>query len=122
MAEEPMVTITAARLAELEAAEARLAKRNHSNIERLKAYREANPNREEAPSNERVKRWYERNREEYNAKRREKRRQAKETAAVAVGVFNHTRPVKPHVFLSPIGTLYDFAVSSVSLLFPKGGE
>lgn len=79
---EPMVTIPARRLAELEAAEARLTKRNHSNIERLKAYKEANPNREESPSNERVKRWYERNREEYNAKRREKRRQAKEAATV----------------------------------------
>lgn len=88
MAEEPMVTITAARLAELEQQvtdlQARLAKRNHSNLERLRAYKEANPNREEAPSNDRVKRWYERNREEYNAKRREKRRQAREAATTVM--------------------------------------
>ncbi len=84
MAEEPMVTITAARLAELEAAEARLAKRNHSNLERLRAYREANPEKAVAETTAAAKRWYERNREEYNAKRREKRRQAKEAAATVV--------------------------------------
>lgn len=78
----PMVTISAARLAELEAAEKRLAKRNHSNLERLRAYNEANPFKA-ADATERSMKWYARNREEYNAKRREKRRQAKEAAAAA---------------------------------------
>ena len=77
----PMVTITAARLAELEAAEERLAKRNHSNIERLRAYTKANPFKA-TDATERSMKWYARNREEYNAKRREKRRLAKGSAAV----------------------------------------
>ena len=81
----PMVTITAARLAELEAAEKRLAKRNHSNLERLRAYTEANPEKISAQSAARVKRYMEAHREEYNARRRELRRLKKEAAAAAAG-------------------------------------
>lgn len=64
----------AARIAELEATvaelTARLAKRNHYNLESLRAYDKAHPER----ASERSKRSKERNREAYNARRRELRR------------------------------------------------
>jgi hypothetical protein len=63
-----------ARIAELEATvadlRARLAKRNHNSLERLQAYNAAHPDAAAA----RVKRYQERNREAYNARRRELRR------------------------------------------------
>jgi hypothetical protein len=90
---EPMVTITAARLAELEAAEARLMETEErlaiqvqKNVERVRAYRAAHPEKANKGSTERVRRWLETNREEYNAKRREKYRSAKEAAAAAAVV------------------------------------
>jgi hypothetical protein len=84
---EPTVTITAARLAELESAEAQLAKtkeqlakRTHHNLESLKAYNEAHPER----AKERNKQWQIKNREAINAKRREQRRVKREAMAAAV--------------------------------------
>lgn len=72
---EVTVTITAARLAELEAAEAKAAelkeklyKRNNNNPERLAAYNKANPDKQR----ERTLRYIENNRETINARRREK--------------------------------------------------
>ncbi len=77
---EPMVTITAARLAELEAAAAKamelkekLHKRNNNNPERLAAYDKANPDKRK----ERKKRYIENNRDAINARRREKYMQKK---------------------------------------------
>lgn len=84
----PMVTISAARLAELEEAEKRLAKRNHSNLERLRAYREANPEKVAALNAESSKRYKEAHREQYNARRRELRRLKKEAAAAMEGCVN----------------------------------
>ena len=84
----PMVTITVARLAELEAAEKRLAKRNHSNLERLRAYAEANPEKVAALNAASSKRYKEAHREEYNARRRELRRLKKEAAAAQTGTVN----------------------------------
>ena len=85
---EPMVTISAARLATLEQQvadlQARLAKRNHSNLERLKAYREANPEAAAASTAAAAKRYKETHREEYNARRRELRRLRKAAAATAL--------------------------------------
>jgi hypothetical protein len=75
-----MVTIPAARLAELEAAvdtlKAKLAKRMNNNPERLKAYNAAHPNK----VRERSRLYREAHREEYNARRRELRRLKKEAA------------------------------------------
>ncbi len=78
------VTITVERLKELEAAAAalpiikdKLKKANHSNPERLIAYNKAHPEK----AAERVKRHIEKDRDAYNAKRRERRRLAKEAAA-----------------------------------------
>jgi hypothetical protein len=77
-AETEMVTIPAARLAELEALAAtaetlrsKLAKRNHSDPERLKACKEANPELFAASSAASSKRFKEKNRDAYNARRRE---------------------------------------------------
>jgi hypothetical protein len=74
-AETEMVTIPAARLAELEAAvdslRSKLAKRNHSDPERLKACKEANPELFAASSAASSKRFKEKNRDAYNARRRE---------------------------------------------------
>lgn len=79
-----LVTIPAARLAELEAQVAalseKLTKRNHSNLERLKAFKEANPEKAAAASTASAKRYKERNREAYNARRRELRRLKREAA------------------------------------------
>jgi hypothetical protein len=78
MSETEMVTISAARLAELEAAaaavetlKAKLHKRNHCDSERLKAYKEAKPYLFAASSIESSKRYKEKNRDAYNARRRE---------------------------------------------------
>lgn len=48
----------------------RVAKRSHSNIEKLKAYKESNPDKVA----ESAKRYWETHRDEYNARRREARR------------------------------------------------
>ena len=84
---EPTVTITAARLAELESAEAQLAKtkeqlakRTHHNLKSLKAYDTAHPDR----AKERNKQWQIKNREAINAKRREQRRLKREATAAAI--------------------------------------
>jgi hypothetical protein len=90
---EPTVTITAARLAELEAAEAqlakvdeqlaktkeKLAKRTHHNLESLKAYDAAHPDK----AKERNKQWQSAHRDIINAKRREQRRLKKEAMAAS---------------------------------------
>lgn len=79
----PYVTIPAARLAELEATIAelreKLKKANHSDPTRLKAYNDAHPEKVK----ERVRKWQEKNREAYNARRRELRRLKREAAAAA---------------------------------------
>jgi hypothetical protein len=79
-----MVTIPAARLAELEAAAAtvetlrsKLAKRNHTNIDKLITYQKENP----AKVLEKKREYFARNREEINARRREAYRKKKEAAA-----------------------------------------
>ena len=76
--DEP-VTISAARLRELEAAAAalpvvaaKLAKRTHNNLKSLRAYDAAHPEK----AAERRKKYNDTHREEVNARRREKRRLA----------------------------------------------
>ena len=78
------VTISAARLQELEAAAAavpilkeKLKKANHSDPARVNAYNKAHPEK----VLERVKRHIEKDRDAYNARRRERRRLAKEAVA-----------------------------------------
>jgi len=78
------VVITPERLRELETAAAevvilreKLNKRNPKNIEKLRAYDAAHPER----AAERSKLSKQRHREEYNAKQRERRRLAKEQKA-----------------------------------------
>jgi len=77
---EQTVTISAARLAELEAAaqqaqelKEKLDKRNNNNLERLAAYNQAHPEK----AAERVKKCIAKNRDEINARRREKYKQKK---------------------------------------------
>lgn len=69
------------RIAELETQvadlQARLAKRNHYNIDSLKAYDAAHPEKAAARS----KKYKETHREAYNARRRELRRLKREAAA-----------------------------------------
>lgn len=74
------VVITAERLKQLEEAEMRLSsveeklkKRNHQSIDRLNAYNKAHPEK----AAERVKRYKDKDRAEYNAKRREQYHQRK---------------------------------------------
>ena len=81
-----MVTISAARLAELEALvditaemKKKLLKFNHSSIERLKKYKETHPD----SVRDRSQRYREKDREAYNARRREQRRLKKEADAAA---------------------------------------
>jgi hypothetical protein len=79
---EPTVTITAARLAELEAlAEIGLKykERNETDFKRLSERHKANP----AKHYEDVKRWREKNRDAINARRRELRRLKKEASGAA---------------------------------------
>ena len=68
------------RIAELEAEvaelKARLEKRMNNNLERLEAYNKAHPEK----NLERVKRWQEKNRDAYNARRRALYQQKKEAA------------------------------------------
>ena len=78
------VTITVERLKELEAAAAELPilkekfkKANHSDIARLNAYNKANPEK----VLERTKRYKDKDRDAYNARRRELRKLKKEAAA-----------------------------------------
>lgn len=72
------------RIAELEAEvaelKAHLEKRMNNNLERLREYRKANPEK----ISEATKRWKETNRDAYNARRRELYQQKK--AAVCPGV------------------------------------
>ncbi len=76
-----MVTIPAARLAELEATvetlRSKLAKRMHTNIDRLITYQKENPTK----VLEKKREYFARNREEINARRREAYRKKKEAAA-----------------------------------------
>lgn len=81
-----MVMISAARLAELESLieinaemKKKLLKFNHSSIERLRKYREEHPDNKR----DRSQRYREKDREAYNARRRELRRLKKEAAAAA---------------------------------------
>ena len=81
--EAPTVTITVERLKELEAAAARLShveerlrKRNHNNVDRINAYNKAHPDKVA----ERYRKHVEKDRDSYNAKRRERYRQRKEAA------------------------------------------
>jgi len=80
------VTITVERLKELEAAAAelpilkeRFKKANHSDITRLNAYNKAHPEK----VLERTKRYKDKDRDAYNARRRELRRLKKEAEAAA---------------------------------------
>lgn len=74
----PTVTIPATHLAALEAEiaalKARLAKRMNNNLDRLKAFDKAHPEKRTAYA----KKYREEHRDEINAKRREKRRAAAE--------------------------------------------
>lgn len=80
-----MVTIPAARLAELEATvetlRSKLAKRMNNNPDRINAYNVAHPEK----ARERSRLYREAHREEYNARRRELRRLKKEAAATESG-------------------------------------
>ena len=84
-----MVTIPAARLAELEATvdtlKAKLAKRNHVNLDKLITYQKENPEK----VLEKKRDYLARNRAEINARRREAYRKKKEEAAVlsAAGIY-----------------------------------
>ena len=71
------VTISAARLQELEALEAKIKAKNEKDTQRLNAYNDAHPEKRTA----RVLRHIEKDRDAYNARRRERRRLAKEAAA-----------------------------------------
>lgn len=89
--ETEMVTIPAARLAELEALAAaaetlrsKLAKRNHTNIDRLITYQKENPEK----VLEKKREYFARNRAEINARRREAYRKKKE-ATTAIGETVH---------------------------------
>lgn len=87
-AETEMVTIPAARLAELEAAvdslRSKLAKRNHTNIDKLITYQKENPEK----VLEKKREYFARNRAEINARRREAYRKKKE-ATTATGETVH---------------------------------
>lgn len=76
----------AERIAELEAQvadlTARLAKRSHCNLEKLKAYKEANPEKAKESSSRSSKKHREANRDAYNARRRELYRQKKDASEV----------------------------------------
>lgn len=81
------VVITAERLKQLEEAEMRLSsveeklkKRNHHNVENVRQYDIENPGR----SSERSKKCKERNREAYNARRRELYKQRKLAVGTAI--------------------------------------
>ena len=83
-----MVTISAARLAELEALvditaemKKKLLKFNHSKVERVREYDREHPEK----VRERVNRHREKHRDTYNAHRREQRRLKKEAAAATPG-------------------------------------
>ena len=75
-----MVTIPAARLAELEALEAKITTTNTERFEYLRNKDKANPEK----VRERVKRYKDKDRTAYNARRRELRRLKKAAAAAAV--------------------------------------
>lgn len=84
-----MVTIPAARLAELEATvvtlREKLAKRNHVNLDKLITYQKENPEK----VLEKKRDYLARNRAEINARRREayrKKKEEAEAAASAAGV------------------------------------
>lgn len=87
MSATAMVTIPAARLAELEATvdtlKAKLAKRNHVNMDKLITYQKENPEK----VLEKKRDYLTRNRAEINARRREAYRKKKEEAVLsAAGV------------------------------------
>jgi len=73
------VTITVERLKELEALEAKVKAQNIKDVKRLNDYNNAHPEKRLA----RVVRHIEKDRDAYNARRRERRRLAKEAAAAA---------------------------------------
>lgn len=73
-----LVTITAERLKELEALEAKVKAKNEQKRIELQKYTDTPEKRLE-----RVKRHIEKDRDAYNARRRERRRLAKEAAAAA---------------------------------------
>jgi hypothetical protein len=93
------VTITKERLQELEAAEAaaatipilkeKLKKANHSDIEKLKKYDKAHPEK----AAERSKRCKERNHEAYLARRRELYHQKKAALGLTTPAVNPSTPV-----------------------------
>ena len=92
------VTISAARLQELEAAAAavpilkeKLKKANHCDIDKINAYNKAHPEK----VLERVKRHIEKDRDAYNARRRERRRLAKEATGKSPGGGLITPVVNP---------------------------
>jgi hypothetical protein len=82
-----MVTISAARLAELEVEvttlKERVKKLNHNTIDRLNKYYTENPAEAAARAAERSKKYKAAHRDTYNARRRELRRLKKEGLAAA---------------------------------------
>jgi hypothetical protein len=76
-----LVTITAERLKALEAIEAKVKAQQAQDLKRLAAYDKAHPDK----VLERVKRYQNKDRDAYNARRRELRRLAKAAAAAAPG-------------------------------------
>lgn len=75
------VTITKERLAELEKYEARIKAKNAKDAKRVIEYQKEHPEK----NLERVNKHIDKDRDAYNAKRREKRRLAKEAAAAGSG-------------------------------------
>jgi len=99
-----LVTITAGRLLELEAAAAavqilkeKLKKANHCDIDKINAYNKAHPEK----AAERSKRCKEKNREAYNARRRELRRLKKEADSTAPAVQTSTVVDAPNLNPGP---------------------
>ena len=99
-----MVTISAARLAELEAEvttlKGRVKKLNHNTLDRLNKYYSENPAEAAARAAERSKKYKAAHRDTYNARRRELRRLKKEAAAAAATLGE----VPPGVDAPPIKT------------------
>ena len=92
-----LVTITAARLQELESTvlvlKEKLKKANHCDIDKINAYNKAHPEK----AAERSKRCKERNREAYNARRRELYRLKKEADSTAPADHSSTTVDAPNL-------------------------
>lgn len=96
MATTEMVTIPAARLAELETEvttlKERVKKLNHNTLDRLNKYYTENPTEAAARAAERSKKCKATNRDAYNARRRELYRMKKETSTAGKSTSDVTAP------------------------------